>query len=111
VIERIAAEQITEQIVDENAIPALQSAYRRHHSTESASLVKVLSDIFDAADFRQVPLLGLLDLSAAAFDTVDHDILLRRLATSFVISELTLKWLSSFLAGGCGLWYSEQRLR
>ena len=42
--------------------------------------------------------LGLLDLSAA-FDTVDHDILLRRLATSFGISGLTLKWISSFLTG------------
>jgi len=60
-------------------MPSLQSAYRRHHSTESA-LVKVLSDILDAADSRQVTLLGLLDLSAA-FDTVDHGILLRRLET------------------------------
>jgi len=47
---------------------------------------------------RQVTLLGFLDLSAA-FDTVDHDILLRRLATSFGISGLTLKWISSFLTG------------
>ena len=58
--------------------------------------MKVLSDILDAADSRQVTLLGLLDLSAA-FDTIDHDILLRRLATSFGISGLTLKWISSFL--------------
>ena len=71
--------------------------YRRHHSTESA-LVKVLSDILDAADSCQVTLLGLLDLSAA-FDTVDHYILLRRLATSFGISRLTLKWISSLLTG------------
>ena len=40
----------------------------KHHSTESA-LMKVLSDILDAADCRQVTLLGLFDLSAA-FDTV-----------------------------------------
>jgi len=51
-------------------------------------------------------LLGLLDLSAA-FDTVDHDVLLRGLATSFEISRLTLTltWLSSFFIGkaGCGI--------
>ena len=76
-------------------MPPSQSAYRRHHSTKTA-LVKALSDILEAADSRQVTLLGLLDLSAA-FDTVDHDILLRRLQTSFGISGITLRWLKSFL--------------
>jgi len=97
VIERIVADQITEHLDYTNTMPTLQSAYRQHHSTESA-LVKVLSDILDAADSRQVTLLGLLDMSAA-FDTVDHDILVRRLATSFGISGLKLKWISSFLTG------------
>jgi len=45
-----------------------------------------------------VTLLGLLNPSAT-FDTVDHDMLLRRLVTSFGISGLTLKWISSFLTG------------
>ena len=45
-------------------MPQLQSAYRRHHSTETA-LLKVLSDICAAVDSQQVVLLGLLDLSAA----------------------------------------------
>ena len=40
--------------------------------------MKVISDILDAVDDRKVTLLGLLDLSAA-FDTFDHDILLKRL--------------------------------
>ena len=58
-------------------MPEFQSTYRMHHCTESA-LMKVLSDIFNAADCRQVTLLGLLDLSTA-FDTADHDVLLMRL--------------------------------
>ena len=45
------------------------------------TLIKVISDIIDAADGQQVTLLGLLDMSAA-FDTVEHDILLHRLETS-----------------------------
>ena len=37
-----------------------------------------------------------LDLSAA-FDTIDHQILLSRLNTSFGISDTTLSWLQSYL--------------
>ena len=56
VIERLVVKQINEYIDKSLLMPEFQSAYRRRHSTESA-LVKVLSDIFDAADGRQVTLL------------------------------------------------------
>ena len=80
VIERIVAEQIKKHLVDSNSMQPLQSAYRSGHSTERA-LIKVISDIIDAADGQQVTL---LDMNAA-FDTVDHDILLHRLETSYGI--------------------------
>ena len=67
------------------------------HSTETAVL-KVLSDIFTATDQGSIDLLGLLDMSAA-FDTVDHEILLLRLESSFGISGTALAWLRSFLSG------------
>jgi hypothetical protein len=57
-------------------LPSYQSAYRSFHSTETAVLC-VLSDILKAVDSGNVAGLVLIDLSAA-FDTVDHDILLRR---------------------------------
>ena len=47
------------------------------HSTETAEL-KLLSDPYEALDRDEVGVLLLLDLSAA-FDTVDHETLLRRL--------------------------------
>ena len=50
-----------------------------------------------AADAGEVTLLGLLDMSAA-FDTVDHSILVNRLETSFGFSGSVLSWLESFLS-------------
>ena len=49
-----------------------------------------------ATDRGEVTLLGLLDLSAA-FDTVDHEILLTRLSTAFGIRSTALSWIKSFL--------------
>ena len=49
-------------------------------------------------DRQQVTLLGLLDLSAA-FDCVDHDILLRRLRYKFGVCGTALEWIASFLLG------------
>ena len=78
-----------------NLMPRLQSAYRRHHSTETA-LLRVVSDILRAVDSGKVALLSLLDLSAA-FDTVDHSILLDRLHVAFGIGGAALGWIRTFL--------------
>lgn len=75
----------------------LQSAYRRHHRTETA-LVKVANVILLNMNPQRVTPLVLLDLSAT-FDTVDHGILFRRLSTSFGIRGRALEWFSSYLLG------------
>lgn len=72
-----------------------QSAYKVAHSTETA-LLKVQSDIFNAIDKQESVLLLLLDLSAA-FDTVDHIILLSRLNTRHGIKGNALHWFASYL--------------
>jgi len=76
-------------------MPRLLSAYRSHHSTETA-LLRVLSDLLCTVDDRLVTLLGLFDFSAA-FDCVDHNILLRRLNIAFCIDGMALQWIKSFL--------------
>src|SRR6218665_2632623 len=71
--------------------------FRRRHSAETL-LLRLLSDCYGAMDGRRVTLLALFDISAA-FDTVDHQILIKHLSFSFEFSALPLDWITSFLAG------------
>ena len=61
---------------EQKVLEIFQSGFKRLHSTESA-LLRVFNDIFLATDAGQCVILVLLDLTAA-FDTVDHDILVAR---------------------------------
>ena len=88
-LERLVSRQLLDYITAEGLMSALQSAYRLFHSTETAVL-KVLADILRALDNGNVAVLTLLDLSAA-FDTVDHVLLLRRLETSYGIGGCALR--------------------
>ncbi len=96
-IERLACAQLTAYLHNHHLLPLVQSAYRQHHSTETATL-KIASDVFDAVDAGHVTVLALLDLSAA-FDTVDHTILLQRLRVTYGIGGTALRWIHSFLTG------------
>ena len=77
VIERIVASQLTAYLDSNDLWLRTQSGYRYGHSTDTA-LLRVTSDIFEACDVSKITLIALLDLSAA-FDCVDHTILLERL--------------------------------
>ena len=74
---------------------SFQSANRRGHSTETA-LLKVVNDLLLTMDKGKLSVLVLLDLSAA-FDTIDHDILLYRLQHVFGIQGSVLYWFRSYL--------------
>ena len=83
------------------------SAYNTHRKTRESvgipyntdtALLRVVNDILSYMSQQHVPILVLLDLSAA-FDTVDHAILLHQVKTSFGITDTALAWFSSYLSG------------
>jgi len=74
------------------------SAYRKMHSCETA-LCKTLNDIYRSSHNVKCTLLVGLSLNlSAAFDTIDHNILLNRLCTRFGITGSPLTWLTSYLS-------------
>ena len=75
VIEKTVALQVQAHLNDNQLLPSFQSAYRQYHSTETA-LLKVTNDILMTINSRRDAILILLDLSAA-FDTLDHNILIK----------------------------------
>jgi len=94
-LERLVCKQLMSYLQDNRLLPDMQSAFRAHHSTETAVL-KVLSDILLALDSGNLALLTLLDLSAA-FHSVDHTTLLRQLQKSYGLSGTVLSWFTSYL--------------
>ena len=95
-LERCVAKQLNSYLSSNAHYEAYQSAYRSNHSTETA-LLRVQNDILTSIDKKEVTVLVLLDLSAA-FDTVDHTILLNRLK-NIGITGLVYDWFSSYLSG------------
>ena len=95
--ERVVASQIQCHMITNNLFPQLQSAYRSHHSPETA-LLKATNDLLMNVDKCNVSLLLLLDLSAA-FDTVDHGILLQSLQRKLGVCGAALSWFKSYLEG------------
>jgi len=95
VIEKAASRQVMDHVDSNNLGEPLQSSYKRNHSTETA-LLKVKNDLLLSLDNNKAVLMVLLDMSAA-FDTVDHDILLHRLVTKFGINGSVKSWFNTYL--------------
>ena len=105
-IERAVSKQLHRYLQSHSLLPPCQSGFRPFHSTETA-VTKVFSDIILAADRGMKTVLVLLDYTAA-FDAVDHDILLDILRVSFGISGAVLDWIESFLSGNILIFYSSK---
>ncbi len=94
IFEKIVFNQLNNYLI---YLDNFQSGFRVHHSTVTA-LIKIINDIHFNSDSGKISVLVLLDLSAA-FDTVDHNILLERLENWVGLPGMALKWFRSYLEG------------
>ena len=95
VIKRSMLLQLSEHCKDYQLQPDYQSAYRKHYSCKT-SLLRLSNDILWGMEKQVVTSLVTLDLSAA-FDTVNHDILLTILTAKFGIKGTALKRFNEYL--------------
>lgn len=93
--EKAVFNQIHEHMTTYNLYPTAQSAYRKYHSTETA-LLRIKNDVLLSMNEQHVTILVLLDLSAA-FDTIDHGVMLSTLSSKLGLSGASLDWFSSYL--------------
>ena len=95
ILERAASIQTINYLLKNDLLGKFQSAYRRFHSTETA-MSCVTNNILREIDSGNEVVPLMLDLSAA-FDTINHVLLLERLQHRYGIGGTVLKWFKCYL--------------
>ena len=88
--------RLTEFLSSNNLLNPHQSAYCKHHATKTA-LLYIHDQLINATGSQKISCLCLLDLSAA-FDTIDHSILITRHSSWFGFHGSVLNWFKSYLS-------------
>ena len=96
ITERVVKTRLLNHLSSNSLLNPYQSAYSKDHSTKT-TLLSLHDHLSNATAHQQISFLCLLDLSAA-FDTIDHSILLTWLSTWFGISFISLSWFCSYLS-------------
>jgi hypothetical protein len=90
ILEKTVHHQLNNYVDSNNLYAHYQSGYRKFHSCETA-VTRIHNDLLMMIDKKTNVLLLLLDLSAA-FDTINHTLLLKKLQRSYGITDTALQW-------------------
>jgi len=96
IMEKVVAKQLVQHLKQNGIFDPLQSAYQKGKSCETV-LIKIKNDVDLMLSEGRAALIVLLDLSAA-FDTLDHEMLLHRLQ-DIGVTDMALTWMRSYLQG------------
>ena len=94
-VEKPVASELADYLSFNSLHESFQSAYKRYHSSETA-LLRVHNGILRSIDNGGGVIIVLLDLSAA-FDTVNHELLLSRLSPCYGLYGSVLNWFTANL--------------
>src|SRR6218665_1502622 len=95
--EQVVLSRLKGYLTSNNLLNPNQSAYTKHHSTETLLTSLYNKLVMAIIDRQQVSCLWFLDISAT-FDTIDHTILTHRLSSLFGISGTVKSWIKSYLS-------------
>ena len=96
VIERVVFIQIVEYMNSNNFFHPNHHGFRGHHSTSTA-MIQMYDTWVQAVDKGELAGVCMLDMSAA-FDVVDHTILIDKLKL-YGFDDKSVKWMSNYLSG------------
>lgn len=96
ILEKILSKQLNEYLNMHDLLCHFQSGYRKNCSTTTA-LIKIDSDIRKALDKKMLTVLVLLDFSKA-FDSINHQLLCRKLKRCFMLHESAVGLILSYLS-------------
>ncbi|XP_047123408.1 uncharacterized protein LOC124806480 [Hydra vulgaris] len=95
ILEKLALSRLHPHVTSSVNFNPLQSGFRSYHSTETA-LLNICNDILLNIDDGLTTILLSLDISSA-FDTIDHSLLITCIKNNFGVTDIALKWLTSYL--------------
>ena len=95
ILEKVVLSQLNVYLETNSLHCSVQSGYRPQHSCETL-LVRMTDDILNEIEKGLVVTIVLLDLSSA-FDTIDHERLIRKLLQDFGIQGSALSWFKDYL--------------
>ena len=88
--------QMSDHLFSNSLLNPFQSTYKPGHNTET-TLLEIVNDLLLSVDNGKMSIVMFLDLSAA-FDTIDHNILLSHLEYIFGMHSAALQWFFSYLS-------------